>query len=269
MVMLNEVQTLSWSRLQSYLQCPRKFHYHYIEKRSHERTASSLVFGSALHHAIEQINESRLAFDCFPTVEAAVQSFKQSWEVESAGKTLHYSKSENADGLLMQAERMLTAYLEHESRRQESQIIAVEHEATFTLSADLPPFVTRLDRVELCDGDLIITDFKTSKSPYSEDKIREAWPQVIAYSAAAMPLLRELGAKRIVPQLLIITKAKTPKIQVVRPQASQADVDKLKVLASEVWKAIQSENWMPRESWMCKSCPFRDSCKGGGSYEVV
>lgn len=269
MVAINEIRTLSWSRLQTYLQCPKKFNFHYMEKRPHERTSSSLIFGSALHHAIEQINESRLAFDILPNVETAMQSFKESWETESAGKTLHYGKNETVESLVMQAERMLTAYLEHQSQQQGSQIIAVEHEATFTLTSELPLFQTRLDLIELRDGDLVITDYKTSKSPYTEDKIREAWPQVIAYSAAAMPLLRALGAKRIVPQLVVITKARRPKIQVIRPQSSQADVDRLKTLAAEVWKAIQNENWMPRESWMCKSCPFRDECKGGESCEVV
>lgn len=84
-----------------------------------------------------------------------------------------------------------------------------------------------------------------------------------------MNLLRALGAKRIVPQLVVVTKAKTPKVQILRPQASQSDVEKLKALATDVWRAIQSEHWMPREGWQCSSCPFRDACRGVTRCEAV
>lgn len=259
------IRTLSWSRLSTYNQCPRKFFYHYIEQRSHERTSAALVFGSGLHRSFEAINEYRLNSDCEMPLQEALAAFDSAWAMESAGKTIAFGKGEDADSLHQLAERMITAYLSRRSEQpQRNEVVAVEHEANFSLIPDAPSFIARLDLVELSPtGDLIITDYKTSRSPYSEQRIREAWPQLITYCHAAMPLLRELGAKRIVPQLIIITKAKSPKVQYIQPQASQEDVERLKEMASEIWKAIQSENWTPRPSWICKSCSFRDACQRG------
>jgi CRISPR/Cas system-associated exonuclease Cas4 (RecB family) len=265
------IRTLSWSRLNAYLQCPRKFFYNYVEQRSHERTSAALVFGSGLHRAFEAMNEYRLISDHPLPFDEVLGAYAAGWRIESDGKNIEFGKNESNASLNDLAERMLKAFVTHQTTLDsKNKVVAVEHEASFALIPDAPPFVARLDLVELSsDGDLVITDYKTSRSLYNEQKIRDAWPQVIAYSAAAMPLLRELGAKRVVPQLIVVTKAKAPKVQIIRPQATQDDVERLKKLAQEVWKAIQDENFMPREGWQCNSCPFRDACRGGGSCEAV
>jgi hypothetical protein len=65
-----------------------------------------------------------------------------------------------------------------------------------------------------------------------------------------------------VPRFLVVTKAKTPAIQVLEPQAAQADVDRLKRQVSDTWAAIQAGVFVQRESWQCAQCPYKRRCLG-------
>ncbi len=85
---------------------------------------------------------------------------------------------------------------------------------------------------------------------------------LVLYSVGLLPLLRDLGATRIVPRFLVITKAKTPAIQILQPQATQQDVERIKRVVSETWEAIQKEVFVPRESWGCQQCPYSKPCHG-------
>jgi len=51
---------LSWSGIQTYSQCPRKFHYRYIVQAPAEFTPASLAFGGAFHRAAERLHQARI-----------------------------------------------------------------------------------------------------------------------------------------------------------------------------------------------------------------
>jgi len=133
----------------------------------------------------------------------------------------------------------------------------------FRLLAEVPPIEMRLDLLELhSNGDLVIEDFKTSKSRWPDSKVQESLPQMLIYALGLLPVLRDVGAKRVVPRFTIITKAKTPVVQILEPQATQSDVDRLKHDVAETWNAIQANIFVPRQSWQCAQCPFRKRCLG-------
>jgi hypothetical protein len=51
---------LSWPGVQTYSQCPRKFHYRYIVQAPVEFTPASLAFGGAVHRATELLHQANL-----------------------------------------------------------------------------------------------------------------------------------------------------------------------------------------------------------------
>ena len=159
---------------------------------------------------------------------------------------------------------MLTAYRGHalQPANTGTQIIAIEHQHRFRLLADAPPIEMRLDQLELAGADLIVTDVKTSRSRWNDEKVREHVPQLVLYAHGLVPLLRELGAERIVPRFVIVTKAKKPAVQILEPKAGQDDVDRLKRMVSETWDAITKEVFVQREGWGCAQCPYRKRCLG-------
>jgi hypothetical protein len=120
----------------------------------------------------------------------------------------------------------------------------------------------RLDLLELHDGALIVSDWKTSRYRWNDAKIVEGLPQLVLYAFGLMPLLRELGAVRIIPKFVVITKGKKSVVQVLQPTATQGDATRLKQAVGETWSAIQSGVFCRRESWACSQCPFRQRCLG-------
>ena len=88
---------LSWSGIQTYKQCPRKFHFRYIAKAPEEQTAAALIYGSAIHQAIECIHEARLAGSGIPKLTTLLTKFQEAWNEAIAMKAKGtYAKNEDA-----------------------------------------------------------------------------------------------------------------------------------------------------------------------------
>lgn len=258
---------LSWSGLNAYKQCPRRFKFRYIDKAPEERTASALLYGGAIHRAVERIHESRLSGEKVPSVVALLKEFEAAWEENAKQKPhISYSKGEDAPALRDLAQRTLSAYRKHvvESRVGRTEVLAIEEPARFQIlkDGDAPPIEARLDLVEKSGDSIIITDFKTSRNSWNDAKIIEHLGQVVLYGHAVMPMVRDFNAKRVVTRFVVLTKGKSPKVQVLEPRPEQADVVRLKETVSDVWGGIKNNVFPRNESWACKNCPFRTVCLG-------
>ena len=256
---------LSYSSFTTYSACPRKFSYRYLEKAPVEFVPASLAFGGAIHRAVEAINMARLEGGAIPELEVLLRVYDEAWDEATVGDipVLH-ARDEDEKSLRIVAQRMLSVYREHIVAQQSThQIIAIEQAERFQLLLGVPPIVMRLDLLELTEaGDLIVSDLKTSRSRWNETKVMEALPQLVLYAQGLMPLLRALGAKRIVPQFVVLTKAKKPSIQTLCPTATQDDVTRLKRQVGEVWHGIQQGVFVQRTGWQCSQCPYKKRCLG-------
>jgi CRISPR/Cas system-associated exonuclease Cas4 (RecB family) len=230
-----------------------------------EFTPSSLAFGGAFHRVVEGLQQARMEASEIPSTEALLNDYDQAWNEETAkAPEIQHGKGEDAISLRELASRMLAAYREYAAAQFNSaQPIAIEHATRFTFLPGVPPIEMRLDLLELDGTNLIVTDVKTSRSRWNDLKVREHLPQLVLYSCGLMPLLRELGGTKIIPKFLIVTKAKKPAVQVLEPNASQEDVDRLKRMVAETWDAIQKQVFVQRESWACGQCPYQARCLRG------
>ena len=257
---------LSFSSIKTYATCPRKFAFKYIEVVPEEFKPSSLAFGSAFHTAVERVQEARLQGLNVPALDEILNAFDTAWSNETLGTDVQFCKDEDAQSLRELAQRMLAVYAEYAALEttlpEPAQIISIEHSNRFRLLADVPPIESRIDLLELHGKDLVVSDLKTSRSRWNEAKVAEAVPQLVLYATGLMPLMRELGATRIVTKFVVVTKAVKPKVQVLQPQASQDDVVRLKQTITETWSAIQTGLFVKRESWACAQCPYKSRCLG-------
>lgn len=258
---------LSWSGLTTYKQCPRRFKFRYIDKVPEERTGSALLYGGAIHQAVERIHESRLSGEKLPCVAALLKEYESAWNENAAQKPeISFAKGEDAPALKDLALRTLSAYRQHvvDTRVNKTEVLAIEQPARFHLlkDSDIPPIEARLDLVEKSGDAIIITDFKTSRSSWNDAKVQENLGQVVLYGHAIMPMVREFNAKRVITRFIVLTKGKQPKVQVLEPRPEQSDVVRLKETASDVWSGIKNSVFPRNESWACKGCPFRTACLG-------
>jgi RecB family exonuclease len=256
---------LSWSGIQTYRTCPRKFQYRYLLHAPEEFIPASLMFGAAIHRAVDALHQAQVEGRPLPTPTQLLSTYRAGWQellAEVPNRPVLHAKGEDETLLAALAERMLDAFCKFAQSTVRTQIFAIEHEQRFKIVAEAPPIEARIDLLELAGNDLIVTDVKTSRSRWNDQKVQEHLPQLVLYAHGLMPLLKHLGASRFVPRFVVITKAKKPAVQVIEPKASQADAGRLKQQIVETWQAIKAGIFVQRESWACSQCPYRSRCLG-------
>jgi RecB family exonuclease len=258
-----QIDHLSWSSLQSFKACPRRFFYRYVERAPEESRAATLAFGSAIHRAIELVQEARITGQALPKIDELMADYESGWsESAEAGTPVSFAAGEDAQTLREKARQILETYLGH-AQAETGEVIGIEHEARVRIVPNAPPLLTRIDLIERIGDELVLTDFKTGRAIWNPMKTAESLPQLILYGQAVQPIARALGVRRIVTRFVVLTKSKTPKIQVLTPRPTEGDVAKLKDFVGDTWASISSGGGFPRcESWQCKQCPFAKRCLG-------
>ena len=77
---------LSYSQINTYLTCPLKYKFHYIDQIEPPFVSSALVFGSCIHEAVAAFYQSCLEGD--PLSPSQVHDvYRQAWESHSKEQT--------------------------------------------------------------------------------------------------------------------------------------------------------------------------------------
>jgi N-glycosidase YbiA len=142
--------------------------------------------------------------------------------------------------------------------------------AKFTQHAELrapiisgcPDVLGRVDLVALEADAVVITDFKTSRSAWSVDKVQEAAPQQMLYVELVRPIAKALGNRPIRVEWVVITKTKQPAVERHTLTPDVPAITRTKAIVRHVWQAIAAGHFYPCPSAMnCASCPFAEACR--------
>lgn len=249
---------ISHSSLQMYRQCPLKFYFKYVAALQEATTPSTLVFGRAVHSALEFHFNELLAGGATPNLDALLGAFQESWE-EHPPESIKYQKSETRDGLGQLADRLLRAFLDSDFARPAGRIIGVEEELRGSIIPGAPPLLARLDLLTETDDAITVTDFKTARSAWSNQQAETACSQLLLYGELVRRLLPHKPLR-----LEFIVVAKTKEVSIARHTVAlnQHSLARTKRIAERVWHAIEAQHFYPNPSAMnCPSCPFRDPCR--------
>lgn len=256
---------LSWTAIRIYNDCPRSYAFKYFEGLPEERVASARIFGIAMHRAaIEEVFGNRMAGRGLPGISRLMKIYAKAWRQETArAPEVHFAQGESPIALAECAERMLAAFLSYLDRDAScNEVLAIEKPAVIRLTPDTPPLHARIDLAEREGRNLLITDLKTSRSRWNDAKVLENQPQLLLYAAAGRHLFGALGFKAVRTRFWVITKTKTPSIQVIEPQIDAGATARLRDLVQESWRGIQARAFPRREGWACASCAYRIRCLG-------
>ena len=99
------MEPLSISQVQTYLGCPLKYRFQYIEKIPRPWRAAALAFGSSVHAAVEWFHKERLA-DSDPEVASVVQVFDADWFAQNL-EPLVFADKDSKDSLAEKGRQML------------------------------------------------------------------------------------------------------------------------------------------------------------------
>jgi len=241
---------LSYSQVQEFTQCPKRYHLHRRQGLAPEFVPSGLIFGSAIHEAIALFHQARLE-GREVDVEELLAAFSNCWSAEQL--PVRYSPGSSEAGLMRRAKKMLEYYLANPHCAGE--VLAIEEAFSLNLSPDLPPVVGRIDLVERsAEGHLVVTDFKTAKSRQTPST-----DQLVLYQEAAKGLDRA-GNSQVLTRYVVLLKTKEPEVVVYEPEITPGQIDRLCRTYLDVWEAIEAGVKHPHTSWWCGSCQWQRHC---------
>lgn len=255
---------LSHSQVTTFQMCPLRWWFQYVAQLPREHLSASLVFGQAIHAAIEAHHQFLLAGDAeMSTLENLLRAYDDAWALNTRGPIV-YGKNEDAASLSDKAAGMLSAFLDDEVSRPSGEIIAIEEEMRSTIGTGIPDLLARLDLLYLSDDAVVIRDFKTSRCMWDENKVAEAAGQLILYAALARPITEALTDDGIPIRLefVVLTKTKVPRIQTLTVSMDIDALARTKAVIRQVWRAMARGHVYPNPSPMhCASCPFTRACR--------
>ncbi|MCB8933436.1 MAG: PD-(D/E)XK nuclease family protein [Fimbriimonadaceae bacterium] len=238
--------TLTPSKITTYLACPTRYRWTYVDARGrwYLRAKPTFSFGLSLHKVLERFHEQ----GAVETVAQVLQSYEENW-IEAG-----FSSAEEMADAYAEGKEILESYVEDVRRTPAtSATILIEQ----TLRMGLGPFelAGRLDRVdEAKGGALEILDYKTLRTEVTEDDVRTD----LAMGCYAV-LLRARYPGRPIAATLVAMKGG------VRATAhfSDAELDALQEDLLRLGEALLSRRFdtvSPRRIPLCGTCEFVPLC---------
>jgi RecB family exonuclease len=252
---------ISYSAISTYQRCPLRYYFAYVARLAPEFISSSLIFGGALHSALE--HHCRRAFEGAdpPTRDELLAVYQRAWEAE-ATLPVQFGRDETAESLSDLAQRMLAAFQDHEVSKMDTQLLAVEEEFRAPIIPDCPDLLGRLDLVHSDRSALRIVDFKTSRGRWNESKVQEAAPQMLLYAELVRPMADALGLSDVQLEWVVITKTRQPVVEMHALTPDPRQIARTKATVRRAWQAIASGHFYPAPSPMsCAGCPYGGACQ--------
>ena len=253
---------LSFSQISLMRSCPKKFQLHYIQHAPADFLPASLVFGSAIHAAVETHFRGLLA-GVSTGVGDLVQAFHLSWEEQlhdAGGLQVRYPKDQDAPKLQKLAETMLGVLLVDPASQPRGTLLGVEEEFTVTLVKDMPDVLARVDLVYQTAGSVVVRDFKTARAKWNAEKAEQSADQLYLYAR----ILRDISCdvnRPVAGEYVVLTKQKTPQVQLLPVPITPEGIRRTQDAIATTWQAILAGNYYPSPSPMnCSTCQYRSRC---------
>jgi len=248
--------TLSPSRITTFLACPSKYLWTYVDPRGkwYLRAKSYYSFGTTLHKVLERFHDE--GDQGVTTVGDALRIYEESW----------------IDAGFASAEEMQEAYGEGKEIVQSvvNDAIAKREEGVKTLAvekllkADLGPFelIGRVDRLdERADGTIEIIDYKSGRSSVTESQVRDD------LAMACYQLL----AKRLFPDREVMATIHALRVnEKASASLSPHDLEVFEADVKQIGQTILSasvDDYSPRPKPLCEGCDFVALCKKDPRFE--
>ncbi len=232
--------TFSASQFSTYQRCPRVYKYNYVYKIP-TLPKPYFDFGGTVHNVIEQLSKKLMEGEPVD-IHLAIEYLKAYWK--STGYSTEKAEKEAFDD----AVAILDIFIQ-EQQTMNTKI--VEAEKSFTIKLDNYSIRGFIDRIDKDGDDYIIWDYKTSKTPISENDLRKDF-QLLIYDMA----VQELFGKK--PKQVGLWFLRQNKKVVIEPR--EEDIEKIKEQILKTINSIMNEDFEPKVGWECYNCDYALLC---------
>lgn len=255
---------LSHTQVSTFQACPLRWHFHYVAGLQPERISAGLLFGGAIHAALEAHFTALRRGEAPLDADELLMVFDARWAA-SADVPIQYGARESADSLRRLAAGMLQAFLRSRDARPAGEIVGVEEEVRAPLIEGVPDLLARLDLVLRTDDALVIRDFKTARQRWRSGQAEEYGGQLMLYA----DLLDAVGLERrdrpVRMEFCVITKSPEPVIETFELQPDARARQRTRRIIAGAWRAMITGAVWPNPSPMnCAGCPYTGACRAWG-----
>ena len=244
--------SLSPSRVSSFKECPLAFRFSTIDGLP-EAPSEPAVKGTTVHRALELLFTAPAHERTRELATTTLATALEEMATDEDYLGLHLDEAGSAR-FAEEASRLVDRYFELEDP---TAVHPVGLE--LKLEAQLGSLKVRgvIDRLELEDGELVVTDYKTGKAPRPQQE-RARMAGVHIYS---MMVERVFGRRPARVQLLYLGGGAPQVLAAPTSERSVAGVERqLGAVWAAVERACETEQFAPRTSPLCNWCSFREFC---------
>ena len=250
----------SVSQLKTFLACPRRHRFQYVDRLEPAFRSIALAFGTAWHHAIGH-HLSASTHERHVPVEELHAIFCDSLEAEVLrdGPPVLFDDDEDLGLCIDLGVRMLDVFLSKVPFPKRvfgvevPFVLEVTHPVTGEVAA--LPLIGALDALVVEDDGPSVWELKTGKKKWSVDQV-DFDLQPTAYTLAAA----KLGYPDAPVTLLVTTKTTKPDVQVERLVRQKSDLQELAETAIGVLRAVGAGVDLRVRGWACRTCGYAAVC---------
>jgi putative RecB family exonuclease len=248
------MEPLSVSQVQSYLACPLKYRFQYVDQLEKPWRAAALAFGTSVHAAVEWFHKERLAGRS-PDLHSVLAMFDADWYAANL-EPLVFSPQDSQESLAKKGREMLTLYVGQvhgdlpTGIEEPFEIDLVDPETGEDLDVRLRGYV------DLVEADGTVVDLKTAARSIAQGDL-ERHLQLSVYA------LVEYLYKGVVPALRLdmLLKTKVPRFERHATTRALQDLSWTAKLVQAVAGAIRARSFPPNPSWKCGECEYFAHCQ--------
>lgn len=234
---------LSFSRIDTYRTCPRKFRYAYVDKLP-GKPGPALSFGTSVHNALEAFYDRKLP-EC-PTVDDLLGFLYDGWEHRGF---VDLPREEQVS-YYRHAQSVLRRF---HQRAAPDYRLPVATEAWFELPVRYEAVVVgSIDRVDVDDdGRFHVVDYKTNRKVRDRARVAKSL-QLSIYALACQHLYGALPAT-------VTLDFVVPGVQVTAT-LDELDLDAARDAILATAAAVRAEVYPPEPNRLCDWCDFKALC---------
>lgn len=247
--------TLSPTKLTTYLACPSKYYWTYVNPKGkwYLRSKSYYSFGTSLHAVLQRFHDAH--DQGVTTTSEAVAALEESW-IEAGYASQDHMMQSLAEGKLI-----VEAHVEQSLREPvTAQTIVVEK----LYRRDLGPFVLlgRVDRIdEHEDGTIEIIDYKSGRDTVTEQEVHDD----LAMGCYQLILQEHFPGRPIQASIIAVRSGEK-----ATAQFSPDELDEFWFQVTELGEGILGREWEDVDPGykerLCPHCDFVTLCRQSPAF---
>lgn len=249
-------EAISVSQINLYRTCSLKYRFQYIDLLPRMVRPAGMVFGSAVHAALEWLHKARKAGEPV-TLGQLLRIFEADWEAQIHSTPVSFGTDQPAESLVLKGKELLSSYFHLPAPP------VGDAELFFQLPLVNPVTGEVLDVplkgiIDLIEADGTVVEFKTSLKRWAVSELPDNL-QLTAYSYAYEMLF---GHPPRDVKLVNLVRTKSPVIETHITGRDAKDYERFFSLAKEVVRAVRAGIFFPnRGCWMCRDCEYDQDCR--------